>query len=94
MTYDEVIAAIRERYPLSLNRNYISLAMCGEVGELANKVKKAWGGYEAVPLDEIKLELADVANYVHHMMLNLGMSEEELRDLRMKKAIRFLEKLG
>jgi NTP pyrophosphatase (non-canonical NTP hydrolase) len=93
MAYDEIISEIRRLYPLCFSKEYLSLALCGEAGELANKIKKAWGGYEDIPLEEIKLELADVANYVHHLMLTLEMSQEELANLQLQKAEKFLRKL-
>jgi len=42
---------------------FLSLALCGEVGELANNVKKDWRGDQGNRSSDIRDELADIANY-------------------------------
>ena len=43
------------------DRNFLALSLCGEVGELANKIKKHWDGRAEPPSrGEIAEEIADV----------------------------------
>jgi NTP pyrophosphatase (non-canonical NTP hydrolase) len=50
--------------------NFLALAICGEVGELANLIKKQWRGDE-VDLDEIRDEIADIRIYLEHLARHL-----------------------
>lgn len=43
------------------DRHFLALSLCGEVGELANKIKKHWDGRIDPPsMEEIAEEVADV----------------------------------
>lgn len=47
---------------------FLALALCGEAGEIANRIKKHWRGDDLPPLDddpELIMELADVRIYLH-----------------------------
>lgn len=46
--------------------HFLALAICGEVGELANLVKKVWRGDEVDP-NAIRDELADIRIYLEHL---------------------------
>lgn len=46
--------------------NFLALAICGEAGELANLVKKAWRGDEVNP-NAIRDEIADIRIYLEHL---------------------------
>jgi NTP pyrophosphatase (non-canonical NTP hydrolase) len=46
--------------------SFLALAICGEAGELANLVKKAWRGDEVDP-NAIRDEIADVRIYLEHL---------------------------
>jgi NTP pyrophosphatase (non-canonical NTP hydrolase) len=46
--------------------NFLALAICGEAGELANLVKKAWRGDEVAP-NAIRDEIADIRIYLEHL---------------------------
>jgi len=72
---------------------YVSLAICGEAGELANKVKKQWAGYQPVDSLDIQRELADTVNYCLHMTIALGMTFEQLDELCVEKYEAFLKKV-
>lgn len=87
------INEIREVYPLSLDVRYMSLALCGEAGELANLVKKQWGNYQSIDPDDVKRELAGVVNHCIHQMINLGMTPEDLDKYCSEKADRFFSRL-
>jgi len=88
-----LIAEVRKRYPLCPNRAYIALGLAGEAGELANLAKKQWGRYQDVSDEEMKRELADVVNHALHMMINLGMTLDDLDDVCCEKTREFLTKL-
>jgi len=83
-----------ERKSLVDNPAYVSLAICGEAGELANLIKKQWAGYQKVDNGAIKKELADVVNYCLHMTLALGMTFEELDNICVEKHHAFMKKLA
>lgn len=57
---------------------YLALAVCGETGELANKLKKEWRG-DATDLErlkyELRRELADIINYSFMMATTLGIDD-------------------
>ena len=62
---------------------FLSLALCGEAGELANFVKKEWRGDN---LDRKGLieEVADVANYLYMIadVLGIDLHKEMLKKLK------------
>jgi NTP pyrophosphatase (non-canonical NTP hydrolase) len=51
---------------------FMSLALCGEAGEIANLIKKDWRGDAGDRRSEIIAELADVGNYVFMLAEALG----------------------
>lgn len=54
---------------------FLTLALCGEAGELANYVKKEWRGDDIVPAvfaKSVEKELADIGNYVFMLAEALG----------------------
>lgn len=50
---------------------FLSLALCGEAGELANKIKKIWRG-DAWDPQAIKEEIADVRIYLEQLAKCFG----------------------
>lgn len=62
---------------------YMSLALCGEAGELANNYKKVWRGDGGDRRDQIISELADVGNYAFMLasLLGVDLLDEMLRKL-------------
>lgn len=64
----EAIAAHAKWGPLAgADRvRFLALALCGEVGELANLIKKDWRADVGSRREAIKEELADVANLCFH----------------------------
>lgn len=57
---------------------FLVLAMCGEVGELANLVKKDWRGDEGDRKSEIVKELADVAGNAYLLAAHLGVDLDQV----------------
>lgn len=51
---------------------FLTLALCGEAGELANLIKKDWRGDAGDRRPKIVEELADVANYVFMLAEGFG----------------------
>lgn len=51
---------------------FMTLALCGEAGELANLIKKDWRGDAGDRRQKIVEELADVANYAFMLAEGLG----------------------
>ena len=55
---------------------FLALALCGEAGELANLIKKAWRG-DRIDILDIADELADVRVYLEHLARVLGVDLDE-----------------
>ena len=56
--------------------NFLSLAVCGEVGELANLIKKRWQG-DKVDRDLLRDEIADIRIYLEHLAHHLEIDLDE-----------------
>jgi NTP pyrophosphatase (non-canonical NTP hydrolase) len=56
---------------------FLSLAIAGEVGELANLVKKQWRDGVNNQEEQIK-ELADIQIYVNHLWTLLGVDQDQV----------------
>ena len=65
---------------------FLTLALCGEAGELANLVKKDWRGDDGIPERRAKMieELADVGNYAFMLAEILGI---DLPSMMLRKLI-------
>jgi len=72
---------------------FLTLALCGEVGELANVIKKQWRGDSAAISDEARLELADVLAYTLMLAHELDLSAEMLLHAVATKQAKFIEKM-
>jgi len=78
------------RYPdVGANPIYPTLGLCGEAGEVADKVKKVLrdqaGEFDAVSLEGLRLELGDVLWYVSQLASELGFSLEEIAEANLAK---------
>ena len=92
MNFTEYQKLARETavYPdLGDNYTYPTLGLCGESGEVAEKVKKLIRDDSgAVSYDkrlEIKKELGDVLWYLSNICSELGLSLEEVAELNVQK---------
>ncbi len=52
--------------------NFLTLAICGEAGELANLVKKVWSG-DKIDRQDIFDEIADIRIYLEHLATHLDL---------------------
>jgi NTP pyrophosphatase (non-canonical NTP hydrolase) len=50
---------------------FLALALCGEVGELANLIKKEWRG-DKIEFGKLRDELADIRIYLHLLSVSLN----------------------
>lgn len=69
-------------YPEEIGKLYCALGLCGEAGEVAEKVKKLYRDQQGEVTDEfkaaVKKELGDVLWYLTAMANELNMSLEEI----------------
>jgi NTP pyrophosphatase (non-canonical NTP hydrolase) len=78
------------RYPdVGANPIYPTLGLCGEAGEVADKVKKVLrdqeGNFTPEVRDALKLELGDVLWYVAQLASELGFELNEVAEANLKK---------
>ena len=78
------------RYPqVGANPIYPTLGLCGEAGEVADKVKKVMrdrdGRFDAAVRDDLELELGDVLWYVAQLASELGLSLESVAEANLAK---------
>ena len=68
---------------------YCTLGLCGESGEVAEKVKKVLRDegnfFSATTRDSIKLELGDVLWYLAQLATELGLTLEEVAEANLQK---------
>ena len=78
------------RYPdAGTNPIYPTLGLCGESGEVADKVKKVLrdqaGEFDAHSLEGLRLELGDVLWYVSQLATELNLSLDEIAEANLAK---------
>lgn len=71
---------------------YNALAMCGEVGEVANVVKKEWRG-DGIERLRLRDELGDVFSYWSHVVRCAGFTIDEVALRAVGKASSYIEEL-
>lgn len=77
-------------YPqVGSNPIYPTLGLCGEAGEVADKVKKVLrdrqGSFDAAVIDDLRLELGDVLWYVSQLASELGLDLGEIAEANLAK---------
>lgn len=91
MTLNEYQQAALETaiYPESMRINYPALGMCGEAGEVADKVKKVYrdnnGDFNEEQRKAIAMECGDVLWYVAVMAHDIGFTLDEIGELNHEK---------
>jgi NTP pyrophosphatase (non-canonical NTP hydrolase) len=78
------------RYPdVGSNPTYPTLGLCGEAGEVADKVKKVLrdqaGEFSPEVREALKLELGDVLWYVAQLSSELGFELSEIAEANLQK---------
>ena len=78
------------RYPdAGANPIYPTLGLCGEAGEVADKVKKVLrdrqGNFTPEVIADLKLELGDVLWYVAQLATELGLELEQIAQTNLDK---------
>ena len=78
------------RYPdAGANPIYPTLGLCGEAGEVADKVKKVLrdrqGNFSPEVIADLKLELGDVLWYVAQLATELGLELEQIAQTNLDK---------
>lgn len=76
-------------YPNDYNISYLALAICGEAGELADKVKKVIrdknGQFYIADLSAIALELGDILWYAANLAKALGYDLSDIAQMNIEK---------
>ena len=85
MTFDEYQEFARSTaiYPTTCKVTYPTLGLCGEAGEVAEKVKKYMT--DGKSLDGVGLELGDVLWYISALADDLGVTLEEVAQANVDK---------
>jgi|TARA_R110000744_G_scaffold592_3_gene2200 NTP pyrophosphatase (non-canonical NTP hydrolase) len=85
MTFDEyqVFARSTSVYPQKYKVMYPALGLCGEAGEVAEKVKKSIR--DGNSLEGVGLELGDVLWYISALADDLGVTLEEVAQANVDK---------
>ncbi len=94
MTFEEYQqkSRVTAQYP-NPGKNYIypTLGLCGETGEVAEKIKKVIrdkdGIVDAETLDHIKKELGDVLWYIAQLSTELGLEFEDIASTNLNKLL-------
>ena len=78
------------RYPqVGSNPIYPTLGLCGEAGEVADKVKKVLrdreGVFDAAVIEDLRLELGDVLWYVAQLATELELDLDEIAEANLAK---------
>ena len=81
---------------------FLSLALCGEAGELANMMKKKWRGdtadmtaSECIQFEaDIEAEIGDIFSYWMNLVLARKMDVEQTLYASLEKAVKKAEGLG
>jgi len=85
MTFDKYQEFARSTaiYPTTCKVTYPTLGLCGEAGEVAEKVKKYMR--DGKSLDGVGLELGDVLWYISALADDLGVTLEEVAQANVDK---------
>ena len=89
--YQEIIQKTAV-YPKEIGLLYTTLGMCGEAGEVAEKIKKLFRDKEGVITDDFRLaickELGDVLWYVTALSGEIGLTLSEILEMNYNKLIK------
>lgn len=91
--YDLHVKMTRHLFPpfSSDDERFLALALCGEAGELANKIKKRWR--DGVKLEEeIRDEIADIRVYLELLAKQFGIEGEKLDERVQSKLAKVVER--
>lgn len=79
-------------FPAEIGLTYCTMGLCGEAGEVAEKMKKLFRDKGGVVTDEfkqdVKKELGDVVWYVTALANELGLTLEEILEANYTKLIK------
>lgn len=76
----------------SSDERFLTLALCGEAGELANMIKKRWRD-NADLAEEIKDEIADIRVYLELLAKCFGIEGSKLDERVQQKLVKVVARL-
>lgn len=82
--YRDFVVGMRA-YPERFNVIYPALGLCGESGEIAEKVKKWLRGDHEIPREDLLKELGDPLWYLTALAYDLGYSLQDVVDANVSK---------
>lgn len=89
LNYFQQKALTTAQYPRSMAIPYCTMKLCGEAGEVAEKVAKAYrdaeGKFSAGRVEAIGLELGDVLWYVANLATEFGLTLESIAAANIEK---------
>lgn len=85
----QAAAIVTAQYPENMKVLYPILGLCGEAGEVAEKVKKVYrdkgGVFTPEAKEELKKEIGDVLWYISTISRDLGFTLEEVAQANIEK---------
>lgn len=83
--YAERLPATVEECHDLLRKSYVSLGAAGEIGEVANKIKKSIRDGNPIDRQDLKKELGDILWYVSQLATEYGLVLEDVIDSNVAK---------
>jgi NTP pyrophosphatase (non-canonical NTP hydrolase) len=87
MDFDEYQKRAKETaiYPENVKIIYTAMGLCGEAGEVANKVKKKMRGDSEIDKEDLAKEMGDVLWYISQLATDLDIRLDDIANHNIEK---------